>query len=75
VTSRRQRIDGYAQRGQIADDARRRMRECAPARMPAALAARIEAFLAAADDLARLAEDEVLVLEAARDWPEADGAR
>jgi hypothetical protein len=70
VTARRERIDRTARIGQAAAHAATQIRDGGALRLPAALAVRVDEFLAAADRLAALAEDEVLALEGARDWGE-----
>lgn len=46
------------------------IRSTDPLQVPVELAGRLDAYLQAADDLVDLLGDEILALEAARDWGE-----
>jgi hypothetical protein len=70
MSARRDQIHGIAGIGFSAKQAADRIRTGERVRLSAELAERVDAFLAAADAVAALAEDEVIALEAARDWGE-----
>jgi hypothetical protein len=68
--TRRDRIHAVAALGQAAAQAAQRIRTGEQVRLHAALAAQVDEFLRVADELAKVSEDEVITLEAARDWGE-----
>ena len=66
--TRRERIRQITTIGQAAAHAAQRIRGGEPVRLPLEFGGAVDAFLAAADRLVRIAEDETITLESSRDW-------